>query len=110
MDEEKPHSISSIATRIVCMLLGVLVLYPLSFGPAAYLWTQQPSMYPAMMDFYHPLLMATYNTRFHDPLYGYMWWWEKLAPPKTPRHKKKRVRFDPPHQSHSAPQTTPPPP
>ena len=37
MDEEKPRSIGSIATRIVCTVIAaLLILYPLSVGPAYY--------------------------------------------------------------------------
>ena len=90
MDSEKPHSIGSIATRIVCTLLVLLLLYVLSFGPACLIGDRFDSR-PVVGKLYRPIFRVIDDTPLHDPVWDYIAWWIRLGEgntqepePKTP--------------------------
>ncbi len=79
MDSEKPRSLGSIATRIVCTLLGLLLLYVLGVGPAWYIAVRFPRSDPLFSRIYFPLLNAIDGTPLDQPLRSYAVWWDALA-------------------------------
>ncbi len=83
MDSEKPHSIGSIATRIVCTLVGFLVLYLLTYPLASYL-VASSSVPMRISDLivllYQPLLDATNDTPLALPIGRYTEWVFNLLP------------------------------
>ena len=92
MDEEKPHSLRSLLTRIVCTLIGLLLLCVLSVGPAGYISQRYPSTYPAINRLFNPILSVIYKTPLHDPLLEYFWAGEQFAY----RHSEKARAQTPP--------------
>ena len=79
MDQEKPTSPGSIATRIVCTLIGLLLLYVLSSGPAAYVWERSMNSRPLLEKIYAPLKWGHKQTPLLDPIYIYDKWWADLS-------------------------------
>lgn len=55
MDSEKPHSRGSLATRMACTLIGLLLLYPVSYGPFCYLYGRSWIGDPRIHHIYDPL-------------------------------------------------------
>ena len=80
MDEEKPHSIGSIATRIGCTLVGLLLMYALSMGPVVYFVDKYAMLPPIVESFYKPLGWALHATSLGEPFQGYLNWWMSLNP------------------------------
>ncbi len=78
MDSEKPNSIGSIATRIACTLVGVLLLYALSIGPAIYFLAWSKTGRPLLQEFYRPLWDASEKTPLFPALFAYWEWWAEL--------------------------------
>ncbi len=78
MDSEKPRSLGSIATRIVCTLVGLL-LYVLSIGPANYLCLHDRRTKPVLLKIYAPLDWAVKDKpKITDLLNAYAQWWADL--------------------------------
>ena len=81
MDQEKPTSLGSIATRIVCTLIGLLLLYVLGSGPVSYLWEVSPRSRPLIVKLYTPMRLAIKDTPLIPPVGAYTEWWARLAKP-----------------------------
>ena len=79
MDSEKPYSLRSVLTRIVCTLLGVLLLYVVGYGPANYVYQRFPNSRNLITAIYDPLEAATDKTPLERPLNQYMGWWLDIA-------------------------------
>ncbi len=77
MDSEKPHTIGSIATRIVFTVIGLLLLYVLSIGPAWYLGVHfhRTNLF---LKPYLPLHWATDGTPLRPAFNAYIDWWNNL--------------------------------
>ena len=79
MDEEKPRASRSLATRIVCTLVGLLLMYALSSGPVTYLYWSAESTPAWVGVIYYPLFLAVHATHL-DPLFRmYTTWWGDLG-------------------------------
>jgi len=83
MDLEKPLSLGSIATRVISTLVGVLLLYILSVGPACYIAAKTGRGGPLIETLYTPLVWAVQRTPLIDPMTAYVEFWLRLA--GTPR-------------------------
>ena len=88
MDSEKPHTIGSIATRIVCTIIGLVLLYVLSIGPARYVWERSVRSHRMIEKLYAPLDWALANTPLYPPLRAYSDWWALLAGPPSGEHRR----------------------
>jgi len=71
---------------VIGMMVILLVLYPLSVGPAA--WVVNNASCPewlgyTLMTFYTPLEYMADNgpTWFHDAVYAYVLWWQSKSAP-----------------------------
>ena len=89
MDSEKPHSIGSIATRIVCTLAGLLLMYVLSYGPAVFIWRIYPDTYLKGVRLYSPSLTALDGTWPQKVWSSYGDWWWDLAESHAPKFESK---------------------
>ena len=80
MDSEKPRSIGSIATRIGCTLIGLVLLYVLSYGPAIYVdQGGHPDWYDSLFrKIYAPLNLVAHGTPLQRPLDAYINFWLSL--------------------------------
>ena len=87
MDQEKPHSIGSIATRIVCSLVSMLLLYVLSYGPASFIWRIYPNTYLPWVNLYSPSLTALSGTWLGNVWSDYGGWWWHLADSHPPKYE-----------------------
>ena len=80
MDSAKPPSLRSLLTRMVCTLLGLLLLYVLSIGPALYIAVKFPKSAWVFDKFYRPI---TWTIDANPPLQplvvAYMEWWAKVV-------------------------------
>lgn len=63
---------------MVCTLVGLLLLYVLSSGPAAYLATRSDILIPLFEKLYLPLIVASERASLHPLLERYVNWWEAL--------------------------------
>ncbi len=79
MDSEKPPSLRSLLTRMVCTLVALVVLYVLSSGPSGYVWERSMNSRPLLEKFYAPLKWAHQQTPLLDPISVYQKWWADLA-------------------------------
>ena len=79
MDSAKPHSLGSLATRIACTLIGLVLLYVLSVGPASYVDYKCPRSHAFIESLYEPLVSAIKPTPLVVPLAYYVQWWMRLA-------------------------------
>ena len=79
MDSAKPPSFPSLLARIACTIIGVLLLYALSVGPAYYFFVGCPRARPMIDEIYTPLWSVLQNTPMYDRLFSYMNWWFVLA-------------------------------
>ena len=96
MDQEKPRTIGSIATRIVFTLVGLLILYVLGVGPAFYILNSSPRSIPLVVNAYYPLFSAVSNTPLEKPVYDYLdWWIHDDGKPLLPSDDKLDPRDDP---------------
>ena len=89
MDSAKPHSLGSLATRMACTLIGLLLLYVLSYGPAVFIWRIYPDTYLTGVKLYSPCLTAlgyTWPARVWSS-YGDCWWdlASSFAPKENPQ-------------------------
>ena len=78
MDEEKPTSLGRIATRIVCTLVGLVLLYFMSCGPAVFLAGDVIDYKPYNMLFINPPLYVLRDTPLRSPYVEYLNWWSRL--------------------------------
>ena len=79
MDAEHPTSPRHLLGRVVATLLALLLLYPLSAGPAVYLAIKLKSDFKLVDRFYAPLLWATHDAPLKQLLDDYVRWWSRLA-------------------------------
>ena len=86
MDQEKPHSLRGLITRMVCTLLALLlVLYPLSVGPAyyyidAHYVPHTVKDYAIINKVYEPLFFVVRIIRpLSPPLHAYLGFWMRLG-------------------------------
>ena len=79
MDSEKPPSLRSLLTRMVCTLVALVVLYVLSSGPSGYVWERSMNSRPLLEKFYAPLKWAHQQTPLLDPVSIYVRWWADLS-------------------------------
>ena len=89
MDEEKPHSLGRIASRIVGILVGLSLLYVLSLGPVIFYFETHPS-HPAAERFankcYDPLVIVANKVPLvMPPLKAYLRFWGRLAADQAPQ-------------------------
>ena len=79
---DKPDGKWQGRSRVVALILAVLVLYPLSFGPAHYLyWKSRPTqpstpLGRTLAAFYSPVT----ETAKHFGVYGWLKWYCDLFP------------------------------
>ena len=81
MDSAKPRSLGSLATRLACTLIGLLLLYVLSLGMSYYIAMRYPSLWPLQMKIFGPSEGFINNTPLAGALEAYVEWWEALAAP-----------------------------
>ena len=81
MDPEKPHSLGSLATRMACTLIGLLLLYVLSLGMSYYIAMRYPRLWPLQMKIFGPSERFLQATPLVDALEAYVKWWEALPQP-----------------------------
>ena len=79
MDAEHPTSPRHLLGRFTATLLALLLLYPLSAGPAMYVAERFPGSQPLIALLYVPLLEAIERTPLAGPFYSYAMWWQNLA-------------------------------
>ena len=79
MDTENPTSLRRLLLRVAATLLALLLLYPLSAGPAYYLAVKLHTHSKALHRFYVPLDWATKATPLEKPIFIYVGWWMMLA-------------------------------
>ncbi len=80
MNSEKPHSLGSLATRIVCTLIGVLLLYLLGYGPAYYIGVRYDGRCrDLILKLYDPLSEVKMPLPLERVLYEYVQWWMRLG-------------------------------
>ena len=79
MDSEKPRSFDGLITRMVCSLLGGLLLYVLSLGPVAYLHVKSPGSRSLVEKFFAPALWTIKGTPLNRPLHAYVEFWLRRA-------------------------------
>lgn len=84
MDAETPHSFRGFVVRIVGNLIGLILLYVLSIGPAAvferrvlYFSTGASEGITFIPRLYQPLWKTATWLGVRVPLYGYCLWWCK---------------------------------
>ena len=80
MDSEKPHSLGSLATRMACTLVGLLLLYVASFGPYNYVCIRFNIKDTRVVMIYAPLMWLVHRSEtvavLLDP---YVTWFGDLA-------------------------------
>lgn len=76
MDPENPHSITRLLARIGFMLLGLLVLYVLSFGPAIWAYNRFPESHGTIEAIYLPLARTIEGSPLEKPMQAYADLWE----------------------------------
>lgn len=79
MDAENPTSLRQFLVRVAATLLALVVLYPLSSGPAIYVQAKLSTPSTASDTFYKPLFRALQNTPLENPFYVYLDWWMERA-------------------------------
>ena len=79
MDSEKPPSLRGLIARIVGTLIGLLLLYVLSAGPADYVAIRWHTDTTLMWYLYIPAQWLEDNTPLQGPLGTYGQWWSDLA-------------------------------
>ena len=79
MDAENPTSLRRLLLRAAATLLALLLLYPLSVGPAAYLMAKLRVHPPLLYRFYAPLAWAINGTPLLKLGNDYIEWWLELA-------------------------------
>ena len=75
MNSEKPSSIGGIATRIVGTLVGLLIGYGLSVGPALVIFDQSPQATKARVNKFYAPVERLHDTPFGPALRMYENWW-----------------------------------
>ncbi len=75
MDVKEPHSRIRIATRIVCTLACVGIIYVVGAGPAWCIFRFTEHGETLIPTLYSPLRRATAGTPLDKPLDVYMEWW-----------------------------------
>ena len=58
MEEEKPTSLGRLGVRVVGTVVGLVLLYVLSFGPVYHLAIRVPTIRPAFKVVYGPLAVV----------------------------------------------------
>ena len=79
MDAEHPTSPRHLLGRVAATLLALLLLYPLSAGPAVYLVLKSRRGFRVENRFYAPLEWAIQGTPLEQPCFEYREWWVRLA-------------------------------
>ena len=79
MDAEHPTSPRHLLGRVAATLLALLLLYPLSVGPAVYLDVKLKSDSRVFNRFYAPLLWATKDQPLDELRNDYVRWWVRLT-------------------------------
>ena len=79
MDAEHPTSPSHLLGRVAATLLALLLLYPLSVGPAVYLAVRLRKEHNELFRFYGPLNWAIEGTPLEQICRAYGVWWGNLA-------------------------------
>lgn len=72
MDEEKPRSLGSIATRMVCTIFALLLLYLISAGPICYFQGRYADEVPLLGLYLVPAEWMAKNTALQPLLHPYM--------------------------------------
>jgi hypothetical protein len=91
MNPESPSTARGLLARIGGVLLGVLVLYALGSGPAAYYQTRyhngnlgSAEVAIALQRMYEPLWSGVEGTSLKTPMANYQGWWNQRAFEKYP--------------------------
>ena len=79
MDAEHPTSPRHLLGRVAATLLALLLLYPLSIGPAVYAAVKLKADPTMLYSFYAPMFWATEYTPLQQPRREYLRWWLRLA-------------------------------
>ena len=79
MDSENPTSPRGFLGRAAATLLTLLLLYPLSVGPAVYLAVRLRKEHNELFRFYAPLNWAIEGTPLEQICRDYGVWWRDLA-------------------------------
>ena len=79
MDAEHPTSPRHLLGRVAATLLALLLLYPLSMGPAIYVAVKLRTGFRFQNRFYAPLYWAIDHTPLTAPYHKYRVWWTRLA-------------------------------
>jgi hypothetical protein len=90
-DTDAPHSLGRVLLRIVGTLVGLLLLYVLSAGPAAYFAERQIRFhgvedFPVIEKLYGPI-MPLFETSMGN---RYILWWVDRVPGGEPRENETR--------------------
>ena len=85
MDEEKPRTLGSIATRIVCTLVGLLLLYALSSGPTIMVVALTRHGARTWGNIYAPIGLVAEVTHTMPAAQAYVHWWDDLGYRIRPR-------------------------
>ena len=75
MDAEHPPTLLRHLGRSAATLLALLVMYPLSSGPAIYLQAKLSADGTASSALYKPLFWALQNSPLEIHFYAYYDWW-----------------------------------
>ena len=75
MDAEHPTSPRHLLGRVAATLLALLLLYPLSAGPAVYVAIKLGFDLRPVDRFYAPLAWAIDDTPLAPPMQTYIFWW-----------------------------------
>ena len=79
MDAEHPTSPRHLLGRVAATLFALLLLYPLSEGPAVYLEVKLKIDSKVLDRLYAPLEWAIAGTPLERPMIEYENWWARLA-------------------------------
>ena len=79
MDAAHPTSLRHLLVRMAATLLALVVLFPLSYGPAVFVAYKFPSTHDHIVAFYDPLVQAIAGTPLNPPFDAYVIWWERRA-------------------------------
>ena len=79
MDSTNPPTLRSLLTRIVCTVLGLLLMYVIGFDPAAGIAYKFPRTLPLFGKLYTPVFWLVKGTPMAIPLHSYAEFWFQLA-------------------------------
>ena len=79
MDAAETPSLRRLLVRMAATLLALLLLYPLSVGPAVYLAVRLRKEHNELFRFYAPLNWAIEGTPLEQICRAYGVWWGNLA-------------------------------